>query len=339
MIRPAEILLVEDSPGDIRLTMEALKGSRITNNLHIVTDGVEAIDFLMKREKYVDAPTPDLILLDLNLPKKSGFEVLSEIKESIQLRVIPVVVLTTSQSERDILLSYEMHVNCFVSKPVEFDAFFNVIRTIEDFWFTIVKLLSNKNILNEHIKILLVEDNPGDALLIKEALKDSSYADAKLFVAETLKEALAFSEENILLVLTDLGLPDSDGLETVKNIHEYFPDSALIVLTGLEDTRIALATLREGAQNFLNKNEVDGKVLDKTIRFSLERHEILQKLKSVDKELIQSKFLLEKAQEVSHMGSWSADLINETAKWSDEAQRIFGLKPGSLMGGHLLSFQ
>ncbi|GDX52487.1 response regulator [Bacteroidota bacterium] len=140
MIRPAEILLVEDSPGDIRLTMEALKGSRITNNLHIVTDGVEAIDFLMKREKYVDAPTPDLILLDLNLPKKSGFEVLSEIKESIQLRVIPVVVLTTSQSERDILLSYEMHVNCFVSKPVEFDAFFNVIRTIEDFWFTIVKL-------------------------------------------------------------------------------------------------------------------------------------------------------------------------------------------------------
>ncbi|GDX52488.1 hypothetical protein LBMAG27_15350 [Bacteroidota bacterium] len=186
--------------------------------------------------------------------------------------------------------------------------------------------------MNEHIKILLVEDNPGDALLIKEALKDSSYADAKLFVAETLKEALAFSEENILLVLTDLGLPDSDGLETVKNIHEYFPDSALIVLTGLEDTRIALATLREGAQNFLNKNEVDGKVLDKTIRFSLERHEILQKLKSVDKELIQSKFLLEKAQEVSHMGSWSADLINETAKWSDEAQRIFGLKPGEFDG-------
>jgi CheY-like chemotaxis protein len=140
MIQPAEILLVEDSPGDIRLTTEALKESRIINNLHIVTDGVEAMDFLMKRGVYANVPVPDLVLLDLNLPKKSGFEVLHEIKESVKLRVIPVVVLTTSQSERDIILSYEMHVNCFVSKPVEFNAFFNVIRSIEDFWFTIVKL-------------------------------------------------------------------------------------------------------------------------------------------------------------------------------------------------------
>ncbi len=140
MTRPADILLVEDSPGDIRLTVEALKESRITNNLHIVTDGEEAMDFLFKRGKFLEAPTPDLILLDLNLPRKSGFEVLAEIKENDILTVIPVIVLTTSQSERDIIMSYKMHVNCFVSKPVEFDAFFNVIRSIEDFWFTIVKL-------------------------------------------------------------------------------------------------------------------------------------------------------------------------------------------------------
>ena len=140
MIRPADILLIEDSPGDIRLTMEALKESRITNNLHIVTDGLEAMDFFMKRGNYTNVPTPDLILLDLNLPKKSGFEVLREIKDSLSLRIIPVVILTTSESERDILLSYEMHVNCFVSKPVDFDSFYNVIRSIEDFWFTIVKL-------------------------------------------------------------------------------------------------------------------------------------------------------------------------------------------------------
>ncbi len=140
MIRTADILLVEDSPGDIRLTMEALKESRITNNLHIVNDGVEAIDFLMKNGEYVNSPTPDLILLDLNLPKINGFEVLKKIKEDDLLKVIPVVVLTTSQSERDILQSYQLHVNCFVSKPIEFDEFFNVIRTIEDFWFTIVKL-------------------------------------------------------------------------------------------------------------------------------------------------------------------------------------------------------
>lgn len=140
MNKTADILLVEDSPGDIRLTMEALKESRITNNLHIVNDGVEAIDFLMKSGNYINAPIPDLILLDLNLPKISGFEVLKKIKEHEILKVIPVVVLTTSQSERDILQSYQLHVNCFVSKPIEFDEFFNVIRTIEDFWFTIVKL-------------------------------------------------------------------------------------------------------------------------------------------------------------------------------------------------------
>lgn len=140
MIRPIEILLVEDSPGDIRLTQEALKESRIINNLHVVMDGVEAMDFLMKKGNYIKAPTPDLVLLDLNLPKKSGFEVLAEIKESIELRIIPVVVLTTSESEKDIIRSYEMYVNCFISKPVEFDSFFKVIQNIEDFWFTIVKL-------------------------------------------------------------------------------------------------------------------------------------------------------------------------------------------------------
>lgn len=143
MIRPVEILLVEDSPGDIRLTMEALKESRIVNNLHVAIDGVEATDFLLKNGTFRDAPTPDLILLDLNLPKKTGFEVLAEIKSSKVLKVIPVVVLTTSQSERDILQSYELYVNCFVSKPVEFDSFFKVIRNIEDFWFTIVRLPKN----------------------------------------------------------------------------------------------------------------------------------------------------------------------------------------------------
>ncbi len=139
-MRTAEILLVEDSPGDIRLTVEALKESRITNNLHIVNDGAEAIDFLLKTGEYANSPKPDLILLDLNLPKINGFEVLKKIKEDETLKVIPVVVLTTSQSEIDILQSYQLHVNCFVSKPIEFDEFFNVIRTIEDFWFTIVKL-------------------------------------------------------------------------------------------------------------------------------------------------------------------------------------------------------
>lgn len=139
-MRPIEILLVEDSPGDIRLTKEALKESRIYNSLHVVTDGIEAMDFLNKAGNYIDVPTPDLILLDLNLPKKNGFEVLGEIKGNPGLQAIPVIALTTSESEKDILLSYKMHANCFISKPVEYDSFFNVIKSIEDFWLIIVKL-------------------------------------------------------------------------------------------------------------------------------------------------------------------------------------------------------
>jgi len=135
-----EILLVEDNPGDIRLTKEALKESKIPSNLHVAIDGVEAIDFLRKRGRFANSPTPDLVLLDLNLPRKSGIEVLEEIKSNGQLKIIPIIVLTTSQSEKDILKSYELHVNCFVTKPVEFDEFMTAIRSIEDFWFTIVKL-------------------------------------------------------------------------------------------------------------------------------------------------------------------------------------------------------
>jgi len=135
-----EILLVEDNPGDIRLTKEALKESKISNNLHVAIDGVEALDFLRKRGRFANSPTPDLILLDLNLPRKGGIEVLAEIKLNGSLKVIPIIVLSTSQSEKDILKSYELHVNCFVTKPVEFDEFMTCVRGIEDFWFNIVQL-------------------------------------------------------------------------------------------------------------------------------------------------------------------------------------------------------
>lgn len=138
--RPIEILLVEDNPGDIRLTEEALKEGSIINNLHVVMDGAEALDFLFKRGKYTAAPTPDLILLDLNLPKKDGREVLQEIKAETGLKSIPVIVLTTSKSEDDVCRMYELQANCYISKPVDLSKFFGVIKSIEDFWLTIVKL-------------------------------------------------------------------------------------------------------------------------------------------------------------------------------------------------------
>ena len=140
---PVEILLVEDNPGDVRLTQEALKESKVTNNLSVAEDGVEALAFLKREGQYADAPRPDLLLLDLNLPKKDGRELLEEIKADENLKRIPVVVLTTSKAEEDILRMYDQHANCYITKPIDFDQFIDVVKSIEDFWLTIVKLPSD----------------------------------------------------------------------------------------------------------------------------------------------------------------------------------------------------
>lgn len=138
--QPIEVLLVEDNPGDVRLTREALRDGKVANNLSVVPDGVEALAFLRRQGRYADAPRPDLILLDLNLPKKDGREVLQDIKADPVLQRIPVVVLTSSEAERDIAQAYALHANCYITKPVDLDQFITVVRSIEDFWFTIVKL-------------------------------------------------------------------------------------------------------------------------------------------------------------------------------------------------------
>ena len=137
---PIEILLVEDSAADVRLTIEALKEAKMANRLTVVDDGVKAMDFLYRRGGHAGAPRPDLILLDLNLPRKDGREVLAEIKANSDLRRIPIVVLTTSSAEEDILNAYDLHANCYITKPVDFRQFMVVVKAIEDFWLTIVKL-------------------------------------------------------------------------------------------------------------------------------------------------------------------------------------------------------
>ena len=138
--RPINILLVEDNPGDVRLTVEALKEGKVRNRLHIANDGMEAIGFLHREGKYSDVPHPDLILLDLNLPKKDGHEVLAEIKEDPLLKRIPVVVLTGSKAGEDIFKTYDLHANCYITKPVDWDQFITVVKSINDFWLAIVKL-------------------------------------------------------------------------------------------------------------------------------------------------------------------------------------------------------
>lgn len=136
------ILLVEDNPGDVRLTKEALKEAKMKNQLAVVDDGVEAMAYLRQEGEYKEVLRPDLILLDLNLPKKDGRQVLQEIKLDPELKRIPVVILTTSQAEEDILRSYDLHANCYVTKPVDLDQFINIVKSINDFWFTIVCLPS-----------------------------------------------------------------------------------------------------------------------------------------------------------------------------------------------------
>lgn len=138
--RPIEILLVEDNPGDARLAEEALKEGRVKNALHIVPDGVEALRFLRREDEYAEKPKPDLVLLDLNLPRKDGREVLEEIKADDNLKRIPVVVLTTSKAEEDILRSYDLHANCYITKPVDLNQFIDVVQSIENFWLVVVSL-------------------------------------------------------------------------------------------------------------------------------------------------------------------------------------------------------
>jgi len=142
--RPIEILFVEDNPGDVRLTQEALREAKMRVNVRVVWDGEEAIEYLRKEGQYADALRPDLILLDLNLPKKSGREVLAEIKADRDLRSIPVVVLTSSKAEEDIAKTYNLHANCYVTKPADLDQFIRVVQSIESFWLTIVKLPSGE---------------------------------------------------------------------------------------------------------------------------------------------------------------------------------------------------
>ena len=138
--KPIDILMVEDNPGDVRLALEALKEAKVANRMTVVSDGVHAMSYLRREGAYAEAPTPDLIILDLNLPRKDGREVLAEVKADPRLKRIPVVVLTVSRSEEDILKSYDLHANCYITKPVDLEAFLDVVKGIEDFWLTIVKL-------------------------------------------------------------------------------------------------------------------------------------------------------------------------------------------------------
>ena len=287
--RPIEILLVEDSPTDRLIAIEALSSARVLNNLNTVQDGIEAMEFLHRDGKYASVARPDLIILDLNLPRMDGRAVLREIKADPRFNMIPVVVMTTSQDEEDVAAAYGLHANCFITKPVAFDAFIQVIRSLETFWFEVVTFpppVDTRRALERQaqsdtakIRVLLIEDSPSEALLCRLALEDSVSPVFILTLVASLEGAeQLLSREVFDAIVADLGLPDSQGIATVKRLRDCSPVIPLIVLTGLDDDDLGLSALECGAQDYLCKGSISSRGLVRAVRYAVQRCALERKL-------------------------------------------------------------
>jgi diguanylate cyclase (GGDEF)-like protein len=279
---PLEVLLVEDSPGDVRLTQEAFREVDSLIRLHVVNDGVEAIAFLNRTGSHAQAPRPDIILLDLNLPKMNGHQVLAQVKANPSLRTIPMVILTTSEELVDITKSYQLQANCYLNKPVQLEAFELLVRSIIDFWLTKVKLprqLERAHRAKSIRKVLLVEDNPGDARLVREMLNEDGSYTTDITHVETIGDAKKlFPDRAFDLILLDLGLPDAQGIGAVQQVRSAAPHSPLVVMTSLDDDLVAGQALKEGSQDYLVKGHTDTRSLLRCLRHATQRKAMEEKL-------------------------------------------------------------
>ncbi|ATB40244.1 sensor protein [Cystobacter fuscus] len=287
MMLPIEVLLVEDNPADADLTREALAESKLLVNLEVVDDGEKAESYLLRLPPYEKAVHPHLVLLDLNLPRRNGREVLRTIRSTPTLKHIPVVVLSSSNTEMDVLKTYGLGANCYVVKPVRFTDFFEIVRIVGEFWFTVVRLPPPELCTGEPstpsplpklpatpmetpLQVLLVEDNPGDADLVREYLEP--HPAWTLSVRGTLREALEFAAaQRVDVVLLDLGLPDCQGLNSLEQMVEQLPTTPIVVLTGHEGSTLGRVMVRAGAQDYLEKDRLDGNLLTRSIAYSVER--------------------------------------------------------------------
>jgi len=264
---PIEILLVEDHLGDVRLIEESFRDSKRAIHLHVAYDGVEAMGFLKRDGPYADAPRPDIILLDLNLPRMDGREVLARIKDDADLKTIPTVILTTSDAEIDVAKAYELHASFYISKPVSLEAFESVMRGFNDFWLTKIKLPKISA-----MRVLLIEDNPGDAGLLRAMLEDEGSHSTELIYATSMAEAEAhLAGQPVDVILLDPGLPDTQGLQSIRRVRAAAPRLALVVLTGFYDDTMAARALQEGAQDFLIKGRIEARALLLALRYAIER--------------------------------------------------------------------
>ncbi len=291
---PVEILLVEDSPTDRLLTIAALEESLIANNLHTVEDGEDAIRYLSRKAPHTDALPPDLVLLDLNLPKMNGLEVLAKIKNDPNLRHIPVIVLTTSEATGDIARAYTEHANSYIAKPFELEKFAQALRTVGDYWFEVVTLpprvVDQSEATKEAdekpaksasgLRLLLVEDNDTDALLLEHALRELDGEIApEVYRADRLKNALSALNEQVFdAIISDLGLPDSQGLATLRSLRQAAPETPVLVLTGRSDHALGRASLQAGAQDYFVKGENEGIILSRAIRYAIDRQSLQSQL-------------------------------------------------------------
>ncbi len=294
--RAVDILLVEDSGVERLLTMDALRGLRVAHTLHCVDDGEEAMEFLRRAGAYSRAPRPDLILLDLKLPRKNGCEVLEEIKADPALRSIPVVVLSSSAAEEDLREAYGAHANCYLTKPIDLEQFGRVARSLEAFWFEAVSLPPAPGQATGPVapsatasapglcRVLLVEDSPSDAILLESALRDSVSLRFSTERVERLGEALGRLRTVAYdAVVTDLSLPDSEGLETLRRLVRAAGDTPVIVLTAMDDERKGMELLHVGARDCLVKGELGGRALARAVRQAVDRSRMEARLRQAQR--------------------------------------------------------
>jgi diguanylate cyclase (GGDEF)-like protein/PAS domain S-box-containing protein len=263
---PIEVLLIEDNPGDVRLTEEAFVNAKMSICLHVAMTGDDGLAFLRREGMHADAPRPDIVLLDLNLPGLSGREVLAAIKGSGLLKSIPTIILTESEAENDIVRSYQLQANGFLRKPVRFEAFAALMKG------QIAAAEAVRLARNALRHILLIEDNRGDARLLREMLNEEVAKGIELTHANSMKDAEEkLATKSFDAILLDLGLPDAEGLGAVRRAHAAAPQVPVVVLTGLDDEGLALRALQEGAEDYLMKGQIDARGLVRALRYAVER--------------------------------------------------------------------
>lgn len=269
-MKNVEVLIVDDNQGDVVLMQEAMQSSGLKHNINVARDGAEALEYLRLQGKYSAVPRPDLIVLDLKLPRKTGMEVMDDIQLDPALRSIPLVLLSSSRSELGIVQSCkDPRCKCIV-KPSTFEGYIDLVRTIETFRKD--EAARSQAMNSAPTRVLLIEDNPADAYLLKEMLLQSAGGPYELSRADRMASGLEqLSHGGFDAVLLDLMLPDSDGMASLERVQNAADKIPIIVLTGVEDEEIAVSAIRHGAQDYLVKGAVDGRAVAKAIRYAIDR--------------------------------------------------------------------